>query len=37
MNQEMLMENVKVTYDVFVQNMLNYTTHSVQWLPYVEE
>eukprot|EP00347_Sterkiella_histriomuscorum_P005399 403356762 len=28
-----LMENIKVTYECFIQNTLSSTSHSVQWLP----
>ena len=34
LDEEQLMENIKVTYDVFIQNALNSTTHTVQWLPF---
>ena len=30
------MENVRVYYDIFVQNTLKSTSHSVQWLPIIE-
>lgn len=30
------MDNVKVYYDIFVQNSLKSTSHSVQWLPHSE-
>jgi hypothetical protein len=29
-----MMENARVLYDVFIQNSLKSTSHSVQWLPY---
>lgn len=29
-----MMENARVAYDVFIQNSLKSTSHSVQWLPY---
>jgi hypothetical protein len=31
--EEDLMENARVTYEVFVQNNLDATSHSLQWLP----
>ncbi len=32
--EEDLMENARVTYDVFVQNSLEATSHTLEWLPY---
>jgi hypothetical protein len=37
LNEEDMMENVKVSYDYFVQNQLPATSHSVQWLPKFED
>ena len=37
LNEEDMMENVKVSYDYFVQNQLPATSHSVQWLSKFEE
>lgn len=31
-SEEELMENVKVTYDVFVQESLETTSHTIEWL-----
>lgn len=31
------MENVQLTYDLFVQNQLKYTSHSLEWLPISHE
>ena len=36
MREEDVMENAKFTYEVFIQNTLDYTSHSVQWLPKFE-
>ena len=36
LNDEDLLENAKVVHDVFIQNHLMSTSHSVQWLPYQE-
>ena len=33
-DDEIMMENARVAYDVFIQNSLKSTSHSVQWLPY---
>ena len=33
LEQEDLMENAKLTYEIFIQNSLRCTTHSIQWLP----
>ena len=27
------MENIRMTYDLFVQNSFKYTSHSIEWLP----
>ena len=27
------MENVRLTYDFFIQNQLKYTSHTIEWLP----
>ena len=27
------MENVRLTYDLFIQNQLQYTSHTLEWLP----
>lgn len=32
--EEDIMENAKISYDVFISNTLMSTSHSVQWLPY---
>jgi len=32
--EEDLMENARVTYDIFVQNSLEATSHTLEWLPY---
>jgi len=32
--EEDLMENARVTYDVFIQNSLDATSHTLEWLPY---
>ena len=37
MSEEGQMENVKYTYEMFVQNQLDYTCHSLEWLPYFEK
>lgn len=34
--EEDLMENARVTYDVFVQNSLEATSHTLEWLPYTQ-
>ena len=31
--EEDLMENARVTYDIFVQNTLEATSHTLEWLP----
>lgn len=30
--EEEVMENIKATYDVFVQNSLEATSHTIEWL-----
>lgn len=35
--EEDMMENARVTYEVFVQNNLESTSHSLQWLPKLEQ
>ena len=35
--EEDLMENARVTYDIFVQNSLEATSHSLEWLPYTHQ
>ncbi len=37
LDDEAIMENARVVYDVFIQNQLMSTSHSVQWLPYQEQ
>jgi hypothetical protein len=32
MTEEELMENIKVTYDVFVQHSLDTTSHTIEWI-----
>lgn len=32
MTEEELMENIKVTYDVFVQHSLDTTSHTLEWI-----
>jgi histone-binding protein RBBP4 len=36
LDEEAQMENVRVYYDIFLQNTLKSTSHSVQWLPISE-
>ncbi|CDW78759.1 histone-binding protein rbbp4-like [Stylonychia lemnae] len=33
LDEETLMQNCKITYDVFIKNNLECTSHSLQWLP----
>ena len=33
MQEDEKMENVKQTYDLFVQNQLEHTSHTMEWLP----
>lgn len=35
--EEDLMENARVTYDIFVQNSLEATSHTLEWLPYTHQ
>ena len=35
--EENQMEDAKQNYDIFIQNSLQFTSHSVQWLPKFEE
>lgn len=35
--EEDLMNKASLIFDVFVQNTLDCTSHSVEWLPYVEQ
>ena len=35
--EENQMEDAKQNYDIFIQNNLDYTSHSVQWLPFFQE
>jgi len=35
--EEDVMENAKVTYDVFVQNSLDATSHTLEWLNLTHE
>lgn len=35
--EEDIMENARVTYDVFVQNSLEATSHTLEWLPYTHQ
>lgn len=37
MGEEGQMEDAKQHYDIFIQNNLDYTSHSVQWLPKFDE
>ena len=30
------MENIKLIYDVFVQNVLQHTSHTLEWIPRVD-
>ena len=34
LDDEQLMENCRNYYDIFIQNILGSTSHTVQWLPY---
>jgi hypothetical protein len=34
LGDEEIMENAKVYYDILIQNTLQATSHSVQWLPH---
>ena len=33
LDEDAKMENIRMTYDVFVQNSLSATSHSMEWLP----
>ena len=35
--EEDVMENIKVMYDVFIQNNLDTTSHSIEWLEMTHE
>jgi hypothetical protein len=35
--EEDVMENIKVMYDVFIQNNLDTTSHSIEWLKMTHE
>jgi hypothetical protein len=35
--EEDMMENARVTYDIFVQNSLEATSHSLEWLNYTHQ
>ena len=35
--EEDVMENTRMTYDVFVQNSQDATSHTIEWLPYTHE
>ena len=37
LDEEQVMENARVTCDIFIHNLLSQTSHTVQWLPYEEE
>lgn len=37
MAEEDLMNKASLIFDVFVQNSLEATSHSIEWLPFVEE
>ena len=32
--EEEVMENIRVMYDIFIQNSLDQTSHSIEWLDY---
>lgn len=36
MGEEDLMHKASIIFDVFVQNSLEATSHSIEWLPFVE-
>ena len=33
LDEDVKMENVRATYDMFIQNQLKRTSHSLEWLP----
>ena len=33
LEEDVKMENVRATYDLFIQNQLRYTSHTLEWLP----
>ncbi len=35
--EEDMMENARLTYDIFVQNGLSETSHTIEWLPYTHQ
>lgn len=37
MSEEGNMENCKYTYEMYIQNSLDYTCHTLEWLPHFEK
>jgi len=37
LDEEGVLDNAYMVHDVFIQNSLTATSHSVQWLPYQEQ
>ena len=37
LSEEGNMENAKFTYEMFIQNTIDYTCHTLEWLPQFEE